>query len=338
MQELTSPAVYRLSRGYTLGIAVTASHDSADGVTGLKVAQDGLPWVPDDYDAVDQGGTILQPLRPSGLNLRNKDERHAYRRCITSGASGFYVRFSRKLAVLGGSNVATQLAYEVLSDIGLNVFAETHHGLDPSQPQDLPFDDAILIDADGDRLGLIWNGTWRSPAELTIADIGSLAAVAGTQAGALLFDLRAPASVLAAARAHGFKVDFSPGGRWMNLAVATPAYLYGAEVSGHRYWQAFSGADCAIFGALRALGTYIPADPKDPLTLEDAPIEKRGYDASMLESTLPSMPDDWLQYVLPENQGWRVDHPLEEGWLCCRTASDGKVALTASGAGVELLP
>lgn len=340
IQELTSPAVYRLSRGYTLGLAITASHDARPGISGLKVAQDGIPWVTDDYDAVDEGGTMLQPLRAVGINLDDKDERHAYRRLITAGAGGFFIRHPRKLEIWGGSDVATQLAYEVLSDLGLDCSATTIEGLDPSQPLDLDdVSDAVLIDADGDRLGLIWNGTWRSPTEIAIADIGAIAQIYGSQAGALLVDLRAPQSLLAAARAHGFKVDFSPGGRWMNLAVSTPAYVYGAETSGHRYWQAFSGSDCAVFGALKTLSTYIASDPPDALAeMEDLTESVRGLSEMRSDEARRRVPEAWLTYTLPDGLGWRCDDPAEErSWICSRLASDGDYALTANGMGTELL-
>lgn len=340
MAELTSPAVYRLSRGYTLGLSLTASHDTAPGVAGLKVAQDGIPWVSDDYDALDKGGTMLQPLRAVGINLADKDEQHAYRRLITAGAGGFFVRFPRKLEIWGGSSVATQLAYEVLTDLGLDCSTAIVEGLDPSQPLDVnDSQDAVLIDADGDRLGLIWNGTWRSPTEIAIADLGAIAQIYGSQSGAILVDLRAPQPLLAAARAHGFKVDFSPGGRWMNLAVSTPAYVYGAETSGHRYWQAFSGSDCAVFGALKTLSTYIASDPPDALAgLEDLTESVRGLHGPDIEDALRRVPEAWLRYTLPEGMGWRCDDPKEEGnWICARLASDGDYALTANGEAIGFL-
>lgn len=341
VQPLPSPAVYSLSRGYTLALSVTASHDGRAGLTGLKVAQNGWPWHEEHYERYARHGTVAE-LRAPSLGLGHADERHAYRRVLTGGAAGLYLDTEIPIHIVGGSPVVTGLAREVLEDLGLRCSAETMEGLDPAAPlAEAPAPQCLLLDADGDRAGIVWRGQWRHPYECTITDLHALAAARAQEAGNLVFDLRTPMTVLQTGRAHGFRVDFAPGGRAFNWIVAHPSYLYGAETSAHRYWHAFGGSDCAIFAGLRLLATYLRHDPPEALAW---PIveERRGYPVEALTEWLERLPVKWeATYRLNEgadaSSGWRVESPNEDGWICGRLASDGRAAFAAEGVGIPVL-
>lgn len=326
--DLTSPALYRLSRGYSWAMMITASHESDDETTGIKVAQDGLPWTPDLYD-VAQTGAFLTPPREPVPGLQPSAELYAYRRMLTGVFGGLYIA-TRPLHIWAGSVVVGVLAQDVFRDFGFEVTMDVVDGLDPASEQSCqPLlggveGNAVLLDADGDRMGMIWNGGWFPPEMVTQVDLAALANSVEAGRTGVLMDIRTDAATLGMARALGFIVELGPGGRWFNLACASPKFAYGAEPSGHRYWQSWGGSDCAIYGAIKTALAFINADP-DPNFPESPPVmERRG---------LPGVPvmegfGDWDHVDLgPEGSRWDGPH----GWICVRRASDGLYAMNWQG-------